>query len=166
MRRETKLSLACALMTTGYTRQEFENPTQLKYLVIAAVEDWYMYASTSSSQWFAEDKEAVMADLKRTSRSKLQSVLREMGFGLDGEVTVYADGNHFSVNDRRFSQFVEDQLDAIEKGIADEEDGDVEEAISDWELTSDDFAFIDVGGFPLRTWRCRDGRTTKGTETS
>lgn len=97
---ETKLCLAAALNGTGFSRREFDE--ELAPLVSVTLEDWFKHNPSESSQWFAEDRVAVLAEVAKADQHELSMVLQDMGFSVNEE-TVSLDGS-------RWSKFIDEQV--------------------------------------------------------
>jgi hypothetical protein len=104
---ETKLCLASALNGTSFSGREFHE--ELAPLVTATLEDWFKSNPSESSQWFATDREAVLAEVAKANQHELSKLLQEMGFS--------SHDDRYTLDGSRWSEFIDEQVATANRSV-------------------------------------------------
>jgi len=66
------------------------------------LEDWFNLCLTESSQWFAADRKAVLAEVAKADQQELSKVLQDMGFSVNEDMMV--------LEGSRWEEFIDEQV--------------------------------------------------------
>jgi|LSQX01.2.fsa_nt_gb hypothetical protein len=97
---ETHLCLAAALNGTMLSKDMFDK--HLVPIVNGTLEEWFKLCPFESSQWFATDKDAVLAEVAKTDQHELSKLLQEMGFSSRDDM--------YTLDGSRWSEFIDEQV--------------------------------------------------------